>query len=286
MGNAKNRYWQEIRGLCMLAVVMMHCPSAASYEIGTVTFKTYICFRQFINFPVAIFIFLSGYFAKKEIVSPSKYYLERAKKLLIPFVIWSVFYDAISIGENMMAGNHISWIRTAVYFLWGQACPPFYYIIALAQLTILTPVLMQIVQKGNRAVKILLWFVTPVYLLVLYICKISIGSKGIPFSTLYAALFPAWFGFYWLGICIRHKREYWEAMANKIAKLSILWISIILCLGESVLWILGDFGVKFAMNQVRYTCHFYTFIIILMLLVVIVIATVVIYEWDSVSNII
>ncbi len=54
----KRQYWQMIRGICILAVIMIHCPQ------GTTGLDSYIWLgiRQIINFPVALFIFMAGYF--------------------------------------------------------------------------------------------------------------------------------------------------------------------------------------------------------------------------------
>ena len=59
----KQQYWQMVRGICILAVVMIHCPQGTAGLDQTVWFGI----RQIINFPVALFIFVAGYF-----VNPSK----------------------------------------------------------------------------------------------------------------------------------------------------------------------------------------------------------------------
>lgn len=56
----KNQYWQVVRAVCILAVVMIHCPPP------TQNIDTWLIIRQFINFPVAVFIFLSGYFVNPD----------------------------------------------------------------------------------------------------------------------------------------------------------------------------------------------------------------------------
>lgn len=58
----KDNYWQAVRGICILAVVMIHCPNAAAYEETSAQFQIWLTLRQVINFPVATFIFLAGYF--------------------------------------------------------------------------------------------------------------------------------------------------------------------------------------------------------------------------------
>ena len=64
--NGKNNFWQIIRGICILAVVMIHCPAGSDYAAGSIQFNTWLIIRQFINFPVAVFVFLSGYFTNAE----------------------------------------------------------------------------------------------------------------------------------------------------------------------------------------------------------------------------
>ena len=43
----KNIYWQSIRGICILAVIMIHCPTGQEYSLGT--YNTWIILRQIIN---------------------------------------------------------------------------------------------------------------------------------------------------------------------------------------------------------------------------------------------
>ena len=61
----KSRYWQAVRGICILAVIMIHCPVGQNGLDQIV----WLALRQFINFPVAIFIFMAGYFIKPEKVN-------------------------------------------------------------------------------------------------------------------------------------------------------------------------------------------------------------------------
>lgn len=58
----KTNYWQIIRGICILAVILIHCPSGAGYATTSMEFHSWLVFRQVINFPVAVFVFMSGYF--------------------------------------------------------------------------------------------------------------------------------------------------------------------------------------------------------------------------------
>lgn len=64
MSQGKSEYWQAIRGICILAVIMIHCPTGQEYSIN----ETYawLVLRQIINFPVALFIFMAGYFVNTD----------------------------------------------------------------------------------------------------------------------------------------------------------------------------------------------------------------------------
>ena len=60
----KREYWQSIRGICILAVVLIHSLGGFDYTAGDDT--EFIILRQIINFAVATFVFMSGYFVPVE----------------------------------------------------------------------------------------------------------------------------------------------------------------------------------------------------------------------------
>ncbi len=71
----KSQYWQVIRGICILAVIMIHCPTGQEYN--AVDYSSWMALRQIINFPVALFFFMSGFFVKpKEIEKNGKTFLK------------------------------------------------------------------------------------------------------------------------------------------------------------------------------------------------------------------
>lgn len=60
----KREYWQSIRGVCILAVVLIHSLGGFDYSVGYI--PEFITLRQIINFAVATFVFMSGYFVPVE----------------------------------------------------------------------------------------------------------------------------------------------------------------------------------------------------------------------------
>lgn len=39
MNEHKNRFWQGIRGISILAVIMIHCPSGIEYAVNSVQYN-------------------------------------------------------------------------------------------------------------------------------------------------------------------------------------------------------------------------------------------------------
>lgn len=67
MSNEKNIYWQSVRGVCILAVVLIHSLQCYDFNNGIVII------RQIINFAVAIFVFMAGYFVNVDKVSSKRF---------------------------------------------------------------------------------------------------------------------------------------------------------------------------------------------------------------------
>ena len=70
----KDVYWQYVRGICIICVIIIHCMNGIGYEHGldsSWNFYYWFLMRQLINFSCTIFIFLSGYFTKIEATTKS-----------------------------------------------------------------------------------------------------------------------------------------------------------------------------------------------------------------------
>ena len=100
--------------------------------------------------------------------------------------------------KDIHHGVRVYWLGYIYRFIVGKSATPFYYIVVLIQLTIITPWLVHVV-KESKTIKNLLWLITPCYLLYVYAWNFTTGSS----PRLYETLFPAWFGFYYLGITVR-----------------------------------------------------------------------------------
>lgn len=233
------QYWQILRGICILAVIMIHCPQGTSGLDQTI----WLGIRQIINFPVVLFIFMAGYF-----VNPSKvdknWMKTRGGRLLLPFLIWSTIYTI----KNSIFGSPS--LKSLIFsFITGKAAAPLYYILVLIQLTILTPYLI-------RKRKSWMYLITPAYLVYLYIYNITTGNMPLFYET----VFPAWFVFYILGM---------DARKGKLDGIKVkgwmIGLALIASFGEAYLLLKVGCSAGFACSQIKFSSFIYSALIALWL---------------------
>lgn len=227
--NEKREYWQSIRGICILAVVLIHSLGGFNYSTGYCT--EFAILRKIINFAVATFVFMAGYFVNVDVLSDKefsykKWILYRGGRLCIPFMIWSLLYSGLELLRIVHGGNKIHWLGFVYRFIVGKSATPFYYIVVLVQLAVITPWIVKIVKQDGIISKAL-WLVTPVYLVYLYTWNYLAGAS----PRLYETLFPAWFGFYYMGIQVHCG---WKLKCNEYVVAGTLVLSCIEAVGLRV----------------------------------------------------
>ena len=109
----KNQYWQMVRGVYILAVIMIHCPQGA-FGVGK---AIWLVIRQFINFPVALFIFMAGYFVAPKSVN-MKWLVNRGGRLIIPFILWSTIYTIKNAVFDFLSSKEL----IISFFLYWKIC--------------------------------------------------------------------------------------------------------------------------------------------------------------------
>lgn len=215
--NEKNVYLQYLRALAIIAVIIIH---VSTVKQG----NEVIILRQFVNYCVALFIFLSGYLTKKDSVNNLvQFYKKRLIRVLVPYFIWSIFYISISKDYNIKS--------IIIKLITGQGCSIYYYIIVYVQLVLLTPVLLKMLdKKRGKYIELL----TPVSLLVLYVC-IYLGKPiSFPYNVLSCTI---WIIFYYYGLKVRNLANTEECLQKNLIKNILLYIiCLILSLVEGFIW--------------------------------------------------
>lgn len=205
-------------------------------------FWIYIVVRSMINFPVAIFIFMAGMFANQQkVLNDCKTYIfSRGVRLLIPYLVWSVVYFLIS----FLRGDVITPLTMFKRILIGKAVGPFYYIIVMLQLTLITYWLLKLRDNKKKA---MVWVMSPVMLAIIYYMAITKGV--IPWWC--DTLFPVWVGFYFLGIQVAKGDKKIESMLVTIGSLPFVGLAFLVNLLESIIFVRAGIPFTLAVSQNR-----------------------------------
>lgn len=249
----KKDYWQYIRGLCILAVIMIHSSSGQTLDFGSGFFYMFSVFRGIISFPVPVFFFLSGYFVNREkcLADRRSYLIKRGKRLVIPYLFWSGVYLLVSfftVGDELCLADYIVRLFT------GMSAGHLYYMIVMIQLTVLTPYLLPFIKEKSVA----LWLFTPAALVVTYI--VGISRSYIPWSC--DTLFPIWFVFYLMGLKLGNDSREVERLFAVIGKPVFVLPALLLNVLEIIVLMRFDITPDLAYSQNRLFSFIYSIAVI------------------------
>lgn len=215
----KNSKIQILRALSIIAVVLIHTCPGGSWQV--------VC-RPFINFAVAMFIFLSGYLTRIENDDWMSFYKKRITRVLIPYVIWNVLYT-LSKGGGVIA--ILSNLVTT------KASPQLYYIFVYIQFVLLTPLLGKLVQSRYRWLG---WFIAPASTMIFkYYWLLSGNELNKYVAIMWDVCCLGWFTYYYLGLLLGNKIK----ICNYNVKILGMFcaFSILLQMAEGYGWLqLGD----------------------------------------------
>ena len=189
---------KAMKGVAICAVVLIHTNAPGEEcQIGSFNNNYSIIFRQFVNFAVPLFFFISGYLSYCSgdgNVRREDYYKKRFLRLGIPYVIWSCI--GIALFHNFYDFNAYD---IFIALITGQAIGILYFVVVLFQLTLLTPFIHKYIHRPT-----FVWInflITPISLATMYVLRIRYEIQ-ISFPT-YALPFCIWHFFYFWGIYVK-----------------------------------------------------------------------------------
>ncbi|GAC12377.1 acyltransferase [Paraglaciecola chathamensis] len=240
-------YWDKWKGAAILAVVLIHAlGSTANFPPDSFNNELGIILRQFINFPVGLFIFLAAFFASKSKGSNLSYYQnvkKRVLRLVLPFLLWSIIY----FGVRIFRGN-LELTNVPLMLINGTSVSVGYFVIVMIQMSLISPFLERL--KTHQLIQLLSlsFFVSICATYTLnFILPENIWSK-FPY---YPLPFIIWLPFYIGGLIFGKKGETcWQSL-----KVSPIVGAYIVCVGLSLieaLWILEDLR-SLATSQLKMT---------------------------------
>jgi peptidoglycan/LPS O-acetylase OafA/YrhL len=260
--------FEAFRGIAIIAVIAIHA-AYLGFPIKSTAPKNWnfsflVAYCQLMNFCIPAFLFISGYWiSKKAIISVQDYktFLKRRlSRILIPYFCWSV----ILLGYTAIRENRFDVCLIIFKLLTGRAASPYYpyyFIIVLTQLYMLTPLLNYINRRPYGLPLVVLINVTG--LLALYLSRLGV-ILHIPITL----PFFIWIFFYEIGLLIGSRSDkLFVPKRFQIFILSGLLAAIILMELEGYI-ILSKYGdIYFAVSITRYTSFMYSVFVILGFLV-------------------
>ena len=210
--------------------------------------------RQFINFPVALFFFMAGYFC--HVREPyAAFVLKKAKRLLVPLSVASFVYCAIELYFAWRSGQGISLGRIfqALFSFptgWG------YFIVALFQCMLLVPILKKYVNSPwLLRVSFLTYFATALYF---YLANTLFVGKWIVSYSVPIIFCTAWLPLFALGLRLQKRRiSAWTPCVRTWMVLSFLMAWAII---GGLLWH-DSATIQLARSQLRLPCILFAFVL-------------------------
>lgn len=239
-------FWDVVKGVSIIAVILIHTTQRDT--IGG------IVWRQFINFPVALFFFMAGYFCHvKE--SYGKFLVWKAKRLLVPFTVVSLIYGAVELYFVIRLAQPLTLSRILGSFAsfplgWG------YFVVALFQCVVLSPFLQKRVNNVNIwRVAIALYLVTVLYI---YFASTVFYGRWTLANSIPSIFCTAWLPFFILGLRMQKRRSmFWLPGIRTYATLAFL---IGLSIASGIYWYDTATG-QLARSQLRLSCVLFSLIL-------------------------
>ena len=193
MTKKRDEYWQIVRGVCILCVIMIHTLYLTNNFYINVS---NIFIRRIINFAVAVFIFMAGYFVHVEKIKD--FYLSKIKRLIVPLGVWDLLYTFINYRNTILNYSIINILKS---FVLSTSAAHLYYIYVLIQLFLITPFLIKL--TNNDKYKNIPILITPIYNIILFICNYFF-SFNIP---LYNYWVLGWISYFYLGLLLKKRKK-------------------------------------------------------------------------------
>jgi peptidoglycan/LPS O-acetylase OafA/YrhL len=205
-------------------------------NVGSLRYIVLRLIDQIVFFSLFVFLFVSGFFLAVSLGRQTRtalweYLLRRMRLLVIPYLIWTAVVMTISFVQGVRY-SPLDIIRT---ILTGSALTPYYYVIVLFQLYLLSPIILPLARAQWK----LLLIITGASLMLAttghYVSFLRINPNG--FRTL-LALFRDWhlfvFAFWFsLGAVIGSHLKEIGAVFQRIRP--ILWVFLLVTLIASLI---------------------------------------------------
>lgn len=201
----QSKHIQLLRGLAIIAVVLIHTAPGGLYQVFL---------RPFLNFCVGLFLFLSGMLSDANKWSP----LKRIVKVLIPYLIWTLVYVFLNNIHNLAAIPRLYIEQTIT----GQSAGMMYYVFVYCEFTLLIPLIDKL---AKSKLKYLGFVIAPLEIIAVRTLPVLMGIELNYYLGIIRDLSClGWFTYFYLGYL----------MGNKLITVKASTKSLVVCLVASL----------------------------------------------------
>lgn len=197
---SEHYHWVDVlRFVSVLLVITIHASSSLVYKWGEVRFRDFMVgniYDSFARVSVPVFFMLSGYLLLNKQESIMDFYKKRAKKVLIPFIAWSLIYlfwdgYVINNGDSLLSivGS------VSLEILSSPAFGHLWFIYALLGVYLFVPVLRLFVSAAKKTD---LWYIAGIWFFTGPIISALDAFFGITISHQFGFI-TGYFGYFLLG---------------------------------------------------------------------------------------
>lgn len=174
---------QLLRGLSIIAVVCIH---------NTPDGIAQAWYRPFLNFSVAMFLFISGMLSDSKNWNPAN----RLKKIVVPYLLWSLIYTVLYCHDDV-------WTLPLAFgknLVTGRAAAIMYYVFVYCQFTLLIPIIDYMAKSKYKYFGLL---IAPIEIIVVRLLPLLLGYKWNSYinGLVYLSCL-GWFTYFYLGYLI------------------------------------------------------------------------------------
>ncbi len=189
-------YWDNWKGLAIIAVVMIHATNKAlTFPEGSFNYNFGLGVRQFINYAVPLFLAMSGYFSISAIQEDTlSYYRKRVSRIIVPYGIWTAIYLFLVKTPEQLPSLY----EIAHGYILGSGIGIGYFVIVLLQYIAVTPLLLKI--KSFKTHIFIIGILTFSGLAFTYFFRTQYPESFFAKFPGSAILFVVWYPFYHLGM--------------------------------------------------------------------------------------
>jgi surface polysaccharide O-acyltransferase-like enzyme len=257
MQEKRDLSFDAFKGVAIIAVVAIH----AIYTGGSPYSPAFVYYRQLLNFSVPLFFFIAGYWSSKAKIESLRDYTHflsgRLSRVLVPYFFWS----AIWLGYAAYRSGSIDFYQIVFKLFTGGACLGYYFVIAIAQIYVLTPVLQYI----NRRFEWYGFAVITIFGLAAFFLLYLSKYFGVIGHLPWALPFYSWIIYYEIGLFLPARcAQTITSPKFRFYVYLVFPVSLLILLMETFFMLYGDGRLDFALNPIKYSTLLYCVCIILM----------------------